>query len=121
MTKIIKVDGVWLPKPAKDLEYSAEKVKNSKQTEAGTTMVSVVRNAKLSITGSWILTGSWMEKFRAMRNKDTVTVEVYYPKAGELSAYECEFEIEKEKHITDARNQLDIMGIYEVSVNITEL
>ena len=122
MTNVIKVNGVWLPDPDSDLQYSAEKVKTSKQTEAGTTLIAVTRPSKLSISGSWTVTGAWMERFRAYRDADTVQVSVYYPQTDALSTYVCEFEIEKETHITDARKQIpERGGIYKVNVNITEL
>lgn len=122
MTGVIKVNGVWLPDPDSDLQYSAEKVKTSKQTEAGTTLIAVTRQSKLSISGSWTLTGAWMEKFRAYRDMDTVQVSVYYPQTDALSTYECELGIEKETHITDARKQIpERGGLYKVNVNITEL
>lgn len=122
MVNVIKVNGVWLPEPDGDLDYNAEKIKSENQTEAGTTMIIVVRETKLSISGAWKLSGVWMEQFRAFRQADTVTVEVYYPSSRVLTAYECQFEITKETHLTKARGQLAHRnGLYEVEVAITEL
>ena len=122
MVNLIRVNGEWLPEPDGDLAYKGTKVKSENETEAGTTMVIVTRPTKLSISGSWKLTGAWMEQFRRYREADTVTVEVYYPSSRSLSSYECQFEITKETHLTKARDQLrTINGLYEVEVEITEL
>jgi hypothetical protein len=122
MVNVIKVNGVWLPEPDGDLDYNAEKIKSENQTEAGTTMIIVTRETKLSISGAWKLSGVWMEQFRAFRQADTVTVEVYYPSSRVLTAYEGQFEITKETHLTKARGQLAHRnGLYEVEVAITEL
>lgn len=119
---MIKVNGTWLPEPDGDLSYKGVKVKSENETEAGTTMVIVTRPTKLSISGSWKLSGAWMEQFRSYREADTVTVEVYYPSSRSLSSYECQFEITKETHLTKARDQFPIKnGLYEVDVEITEL
>lgn len=122
MINVIKVNGTWLPEPDGDLDYEAQKIKNENTTEAGTTMVIVTRETKLSLSGSWKLSGVWMEQFRAFRRADTVTVEVYYPSSRTLTAYECQFEITRETHLTKARGQLAHRnGLYEVDVKITEL
>ena len=122
MVNLIRVNGEWLPEPDGDLAYKGTKVKSENETEAGTTMVIVTRPTKLSISGSWKLSGAWIEKFRAFREADTVAVEVYYPSSRSLSSYECQFEITKEAHLTKARDQLrTINGLYEVEVEITEL
>lgn len=122
MVNLIKVNGEWLPEPDGDLSYKGTKVKSENETEAGTTMVIVTRPTKLSITGSWKLSGVWMEHFRRLRTADTVTVEVYYPSSRSLTSYECQFEITKETHLTKARDQVALKnGLYEVEVEITEL
>jgi hypothetical protein len=122
LVNVIRINGEWLPEPDGDLDYKGTKVKSEKETEAGTTMVIVTRPTKLSISGSWKLSGAWMEQFRKYREADTVTVEVYYPSSKTLTAYECQFEISKETHLTKARDQLSyINGLYEVDVDITEL
>ena len=122
MVNLIRVNGEWLPEPDGDLAYKGTKVKSENETEAGTTMVIVTRPTKLSISGSWKLTGAWMEAFRRYREADTVTVEVYYPSSRSLTAYECQFEVTKETHLTKARDQFPIQnGLYEVDVEITEL
>ena len=77
MVNVIKINGEWLPEPDGDLQFKAEKVKKENQTEAGTTLVIVTRVEKLTITGSWKLSGAWMDRFRAFRQADTVTVECY--------------------------------------------
>lgn len=122
MYEVIKVNGEWLPRPDEDLDFNAEKVKSESETEAGTTMVQVTRDTKLTISGSWTLSGHKIKKFREYRAADTVKVEVYYPDPFELSEYECQFEIEKETHKTVVREQIpESGGVYEVSVKIKEL
>ena len=121
MINIIKVNGEWLPEPSDDLEFVASKIKTENQTEAGTTLVIVTRVEKLSIKGSWKLSGAWMEKFRSYRRADTVTVECYYPSANELAEHTCQFEITKETHLTKARRQLLVDGLYDVTVEMKEL
>lgn len=122
MYDVIKVNGEWLPRPDGDLNYKAEKVKIESQTEAGTTMVQVTRPTRLTISGSWVLSGGWMRKLRQYREADTVEVEVYYPEPDKLTAYTCQLEIDKEIHITAAREQIPQSGgIYEVGITIKEL
>jgi hypothetical protein len=121
MVNVIKINGEWLPEPDGDLQFKAEKVKNENQTEAGTTLVIVTRVEKLTITGSWKLSGAWMDRFRAFRQADTVTVECYYPRVDELTPHICQFEITKETHDSKARRQLLVNGLYDVDVEMTEL
>lgn len=120
MVEIIKVNNQWLPEPDGELKVSAEKVKSENQTEAGTTQVIVTRVAKLTIQGTWNLSGTWVQTFRGYRDADTVTVEVYYPSATELSTYTCQFDITDETHDAKARAQV-AGGLYTVSVTMTEL
>jgi hypothetical protein len=122
MINLIRVNDRWLPEPDGDLRVVATKVKSENETEAGTTQVIVTRVAKLTIEGSWKLTGEWMERFRSYRNADTVTVELYYPSASMLSAYTCQFDVTGETHNSRARQQLGgVNGLYEVEVTITEI
>lgn len=51
MTEVIKVNDEWIPAPDGDLKYNPEKIKTEMQSEAGTTLVVVTRNTKLSISG----------------------------------------------------------------------
>ena len=122
MINLIRVNDRWLPEPDGDLRVVATKVKSENETEAGTTQVIVTRVARLTIEGSWKLTGEWMERFRSYRNADTVTVELYYPSASMLSAYTCQFDVTGETHNTKSRQQLSgVNGLYEVEVTITEI
>lgn len=122
MTEVIKVNDEWIPAPDGDLKYNPEKIKTEMQSEAGTTLVVVTRNTKLSISGKWKLSGKWITKFRQYRDADTVTVSVYYPNTEQLSDYTCQFQINSEDHLTGARKQRpDIGGLYEVDVTIEEL
>ena len=122
MVEIIKVNNQWLPEPDGDLSMVATKVKSENQTEAGTTQVIVTRVTKLTIQGSWKLSGEWMERFRAFRDADTVTVEVYYPSTSTLSSYTCQFDVTNEAHNPQSRKQLDgVNGLYQVDVTITEI
>lgn len=122
MINQIKVNGEWLPTPADDPTITPEKVKTEKETEAGTTVVQVTRKTKLSISGNWTLSGEWARKFRAWREEDTVTVEVYYPDPMNLSAHTCQFEITGDQEVRGARKQLvSAGGIYQISVEMTEI
>lgn len=122
MEKTIKINGVWLPDPDGNITVKASKVKTEQETEAGTTMVIVTRPTKLSISGSWKVSGAWIEYFRAWRAADAVLVEIYYPLANELTEYECQLEVTKEEHISKARTQMPTKGgLYEIEVKITEL
>lgn len=122
MINVIQINSSWLPTPDEDLTITASKLANEYETEAGTTQMQVVRNAKLSIKGKWTLTGSLVEIFRSYRDADTVTVGVYYPYADQISTYTCVFNITSEKHINKARQQLgEVDGLYQIEVEITEL
>ena len=121
MINLLKINDEWLPTPDGDLSYKDEKVKAESESEAGTTLVIVTRVNKLEISGTWHLSGKWIKKFRDWRDADTVTVEVYYPNPNTLTAHECQFEITGEKHISGARKQMSIGGLYEVNVDIKEI
>ena len=122
MINVIQINSSWLPTPDEDLTITASKLTNEYETEAGTTQMQVVRNAKLNIKGKWTLTGSLVEIFRSYRDADTVTVGVYYPNADQISTYTCVFNITSEKHISKARQQLgEVDGLYQIEVEITEL
>ena len=122
MVNVLRVNGEWLPTPEGDLSYSDEKIMSESESEAGTTLALITRVSRLKIKGRWHLSGIWAEKFRALRNEDTVTVEAYYPNRNTLTSRECFFEVTSETHITNARKQIPHEGgLYEVDVEIREL
>ena len=117
----LKVNNIALPRPDGDLEFSSEKLKTEYETEAGTMQVSVRRESKLTIKGTWTVTGTWAERFRSWATDDTVTVEAYFPSKSSLTGHECQLVISSEKHIRDARAQLNRGGLYQLSVTMEEL
>ena len=121
MFQEIKVNGIYLPRPDEGLSFKSEKIKKEYESEAGTTIVSVVRESKLTITGSWTLTGTWMERFRSWAEEDTVTVMCYFPENAEMTEHECQFSIDSETHIKKSKEQLSVQGLYQVSVTMVEL
>lgn len=121
MFQELKINGTMLPRPDGDLVFKSEKVKTEYETEAGTTQVSVRRESKLTIMGTWTLSGSWVETFRAWAAMDTVSVEAYFPRKDGVTGHECQFTIESEKHVRNARAQWDIGGLYTLSVKMEEL
>ena len=52
---------------------------------------------------------------------DTVTVEAFFPSKSALTEHECQLVISSEKHIRDARAQLNRGGLYQLSVTMEEL
>ncbi len=121
MFKELKINGMYLPRPDENLQFTSEKIKKEYETEAGTTAVAVVRQSKLTIKGTWTLTGKWMTLFRKFADSDTVTVECYFPSNDEMSSHECQFLIEGESHIKKSKEQLSVQGLYTVSVVMVEL
>lgn len=121
MFQELKINGTTLPRPDGDLEFSSVKVKTEYETEAGTTQVSVRRESKLTISGAWTLTGNWMELFRTWASMDSVTVSAFYPSKNEMTEHECQFSIDSEKHVRNARAQLRTGGLYQLSVKMEEL
>ena len=121
MFQELKIDGQAVPKPDADLEIVNSKLTTEYETEAGTTQVSVRRESRLLLKGSWTLTGAWMHRFRMWAAQDTVEVTCFFPHPDQLSAHECQFFIKSEKHIKNARQQLNTNGLYEVSVEMVEL
>ena len=117
----IKVNGIYLPRPDENLQFTSEKIKKEYETEAGTTAVAVVRQSKLTIKGTWTLTGKWMTLFRQFADSDTVTVECYFPSNDEMSSHVCQFLIEGERHIKKSKEQLSVHGLYSVNVTMVEL
>lgn len=121
MFQELKINGIMLPRPDKDLEFENKKITTEYETEAGTTQVSVRRASKLTVTGNWTVTGAWMAKFREWAEADTVTVSVFFPSKTEMSNHECQLVIESEKHIRFSREQLATDGLYTIEVTMEEL
>lgn len=122
MYRDVKVNGEWLPEPDNDLDFANEKVKTELKTEAGTTQVIVTRKQKLSLSGSWSLSGKWAEKFRTWAALDTVTVECYWPNPNNMTAHECQLSVDSESHNKKAREQIRrSSGLYQLKVTMTEL
>ena len=121
MFQELKINGITLPRPDGDLEFTSEKIKTEYETEAGTTQVSVRRESKLTISGSWTLTGKLVELFRAWAEMDSVTVACFYPFKDRVTEHECQFSIGSEKHVRNAREQLRTDGLYQISVKMEEL
>lgn len=121
MFQELKINGTVLPRPDEDLEFVSTKLKTEYETEAGTTQVSVRRESKLTISGTWTLTGKWAESFRTWAAMDSVTVSAYFPLKDSMDDHECQFTIESEKHVRNAREQLRTNGLYQVSVKMEEL
>lgn len=115
------VNGTLLPRPTENINLKNDKKKTEYETEAGTTQVLVTRASKIKLTAKFTLTGTWMKKFREFENEDTVIVSCFYPKVDELSEHECQFVIESENHIKKSRDQLNVNGLYEVSISLEEL
>ena len=115
------INGTPLPRCDSDLEITSEKLKTEYETEAGTTQVSVRRESRLTITGTWTLSGEWAELFRAWAGMDTVTVLAYFPQRDSMTAHECQFTIKSEKHVRNARTQLSRGGLYTMAVEMEEL
>lgn len=121
MFQELKINNITLPRPDGDLEFASAKVKTEYETEAGTTQVSVRRESKLTITGAWTLTGTWVELFRTWAGMDSVTVSAFFPSKDSMTEHECQFTISSEKHVRNAREQLETNGLYKVSVKLEEL
>lgn len=120
MTELL-VNGVALPKADEALKLVSEKLKKEYESEAGTTLVTVTRNSRLKVQGSWTLTGRWMSQFRAWAAEDTVTVSLFFPSNTELADYECQFVLESEEHVRNSKEQLRVDGLYRVTVTMEEL
>ena len=121
MFEELKINGTMLPRPDDALDLKNEKKKTEYETEAGTTQVSVSRASKITISGNWTVTGTWMEQFREWENADTVTVSCYYPSVSEISDHECQLTINSEKHVRHSRDKLKTNGLYQISVTMEEL
>lgn len=122
MEKTLYINDTALPEPDGDLSFKPEKIKTELQTEAGTTQVIITRTGKLTVSGTWKLSGTWAKNFRDWDDADTVTVLCYWPDPDTLSSHECQFSISGENHITGARERGGASGgLYEISVDITEL
>ena len=115
------VNGTLLPRPDESLDFESKKLKTEYETEAGTTLVSVRRESKLTVKGKWTLTGRWAGKFREWAAGDTVNVACFFPDPAILSGHECQFTITSEKHVRLSREQLGTNGLYQIAVEITEL
>lgn len=121
MFKELKVNGTLLPRPDDDITLKNEKQEKEYDTEAGTTMVSVYRTSKITVSGTWTVTGTWLKAFRAWADADTVTVLCFYPNGDEMTEHECRLSITQEKHIRFSRDFLNTDGLYEIGVKMEEL
>ena len=121
MFEELKINGITLPRPDGDLDFQSEKIKTEYETEAGTTQVSVSRESRIKISGSWTLTGRWVERFRTWAAADSVTVSAFYPHKDHMTDHECQLYVGSEKHVKNAREQLRTDGLYQISVKMEEL
>ena len=121
MFQELKINGTTLPRPDGGLEFVSEKLKTEYETEAGTTQVTVRRGSKLTISGSWTLTGRWVDMFRMWASMDSVTVSAFFPSKDALTDNDGQFSISGEKHVRSAREQLRTDGLYQLSVKMEEL
>lgn len=121
MFEELKINGIMLPRPDGDLTFKNEKKKKEYETEAGTTLVSVSRISRISVSGEWTVTGKWVQQFRAWEAADTVTLSCYYPEKDAFSNHLCQLQITGEKHIRYTRDQLRTDGLYKISVTMEEL
>ena len=121
MFRELKINGMTIPRPDDDLEFSSVKLKTEYETEAGTTQVSVRRESKLTIKGNWTLTGFWAQQFRNWAEQDTVRVTCFFPFPDLESVHECQLSIKSEKHVRNARERLKTNGLYLLSVEMEEL
>lgn len=121
MFQEIEVNQTKLPRPDNDLTFQSQKVQQSFESEAGTTLLNITRPSKLTIKGNWTITGKWLKQFRDWQLMNQVTVSCFYPSEVELSHHICEFIIEEERHIRFSRDLLSVNGIYQVSVRMEEL
>ena len=117
----LKVNDIYLPLPDENLQFTSEKVKKEYESEAGTTVVSIIRDSKLTIKGNWTLSGKWMNIFRSFFVLDIVEVECFYPSNTSLRKINCQFQIDSESHIKRSKQQLNVDGLYKVGVTIKEL
>ena len=116
---VIKINGSPIPKPDGELSIKAEKIKTENETEAGTTQVIIVREAKLTVSADFTLTGTWIERFRWYRDADYVTVSLFYPDSDVMTDYKMQFDMD-ESLLKDSRKAKSTNGIYSVSVTMTE-
>lgn len=119
MYRDIKINGEWIPEPDEDVDCQNDEVTKKLETEAGTTQVVVIRNQKLTMSGTWSVSGSWADKFRNWAAMDTVKVECYWPDSNNMTAHECRISL-GETHNKKARGQIK-QGLYKLKVTITEL
>lgn len=116
------VNGALLPEPTGNLKFSNKKVKTESETEAGTTVVIVTRPEKITVSGKWQVSGTWLGRFRAWARENTVQVRCYFPDVDQLTEHECQLTISDEEHETRAREQLpETNGLYTVQVTLEEL
>lgn len=116
------VNDALLPEPTGNLKFSNKKVKTESETEAGTTVVIVTRPEKITVSGKWQVSGTWLGRFRAWARENTVQVRCYFPDVDRLTEHECQLTISDEEHETRAREQLpETNGLYTIQVTLEEL
>lgn len=121
MFQELKINGMTVPRPDDHLEFASRKLTTEYETEAGTTQVSVRRASKLTISGTWTLTGFWVRQFRGWAEQDAVKVSCFFPSPDLMSDHMCQLTIKSEKHLARSREQLAVNGLYQLNVEMEEL
>ena len=72
----IKINNTAIPFP-KTWSEDRARIATNFQTESGKRKSILVRNARKTWSGSWVVTSSWLKRFEDYRAENTLTLKVY--------------------------------------------
>lgn len=72
----IKINDTAIPFP-KTWSEDRTRIASNFQTESGKRKSILVRNARKTWSGSWVVTSSWLKRFEDYRTENTLTLKVY--------------------------------------------
>lgn len=117
----IKINDTAIPFP-RSWSENRTRIANEFQTESGKRKVILVRNARKSWSGSWVVSSTWLKIFEEYRAENTLSLKVYDAVTGGYKNHTV--------NITDDSFRFDLIegsksvgrtnGLYTVSFDMEE-
>ncbi len=98
-----------------------KKIENVTQSEAGTDMVSVVRNKKLTLTLTFKVMSGWLKKFASYRDEPSVTVKRYDAVEEGYTTHTMRFTSFNAEPLRKSWDLQITNGVWKLSITLEEI
>lgn len=109
----LTVNGTPIPNPV-DFDISLDEIENTRTSESGVDMVSVVRLDKHTFSGSWNLSSYWKNIFKGFAELPEVTL------TFDGDEYTCRARGFSAKLVENSARAYQTNGLWEVSLDFIE-